>query len=136
MQKSLTVCFQNRLSPRKEPGPKCRTLPADKTSSPTGSSRLRPSTTTFAKCGNSTFRFFLTKCYNSTCRLDFEQFELSPAVERLGPSTTTLYTTVCSVDYMIVTPDNYNVSRPFCGNNNGQHGTPYRTPFIPFTTFF
>jgi hypothetical protein len=55
-------------------------------------------------------------------RLDFEQFELSPAVERLGPSTTTtLYTTVCSVDYMIVTPDNYNVSRPFCGNNNGQH---------------
>ncbi|CAH1364446.1 unnamed protein product [Tenebrio molitor] len=53
-------------------------------------------------------------------RLDFEQFELSPAVERSGP-TNTLYTTVCSVDYMIVTPDNYNVSRPFCGNNNGQH---------------
>lgn len=60
-------------------------------------------------------------------RVDFEKFQFSPSEEILvgisiSPPNSPIRQQDCNRDHMSITPQNYNLPRKFCGNNDGQHG--------------
>lgn len=55
-------------------------------------------------------------------RVDFEKFQFSSSEDVLLGLDLLVRKQDCKRDYMSITPQNYNLPRKFCGNNDGQHG--------------